>query len=110
MATPPHAGTIFLNWTQTAGVNFDTTQLIYSFPHGLNYVPTVFASYQWTDGTNTQRGTLPFQLGALAIIVIDADPANINLKYFSIDSSIPATTITPFTMQIRFYVMVEPGK
>lgn len=107
--TPPHAGIINLNWTRTAAVTNNTTVLIHSFPHGYNHVPTVFASYSFSNATVTTpiKGTLPFQLGAIAIITIDADATNINLKYYSTDAG--ATAINPFTMQIRYYVMAEKG-
>lgn len=110
LANPPHAGNIFLDWQSTTGVDFETIITLYPFPHGFQYVPTVFASYQFDNGSVKEGGTLPFQLGALGMIVIDADATNINLKYFSFDQSIPATAISPFTMNIRYYVLVEPGQ
>ncbi len=106
-ADPPHAGTISLNWVDTTGVPYATTKLLYSFAHGYNKMPTVFASYKYDTGLVVRRGTLPFQLGALGMISIDADAKNINLKYYSFD--IFDTPIPPFIMQIRFYVMVEHG-
>lgn len=102
--TPPHAGIIDVNWTRTAAVPDDTTILIHSFPHGYGYTPTVFASHE-TEGIST--GTLPFQLAALAVITIDADEENINLKYYSIDNS--GSAITPFVMHVRYYIMAERG-
>lgn len=108
-ADPPHAGIIFLNWADTTGVNFDTIKLLTSFPHGYNKMPTVFGSYTFDNGSSRQKGTLPFQFGALGMIILDADDVNINLKYYSFDPSIPATAIIPFLMQIKFYVMAEHG-
>lgn len=108
-ANPPHTGIIFLNWASSIGVNFQTTKILHSFKHNYNYIPTVFASYKFDNGSQILRGTLPFQYGALGVITMDADDTNINLKYYSIDGAIPATTIPPFTMQIRFYVMAESG-
>lgn len=106
-AVPPHAGVIFLNWTDTNIINYGVTRLIYSFPHNYGRIPTVFASYKFDNGTTVLRGTLPFQYGALGMITIDADEKNINVKYWSFDflgNNIPA-----YTMQIRFYVMAEAG-
>lgn len=104
---PPHAGIIFLNWADTTAVPNNTTKLLYSFPHGYNHIPTVFASYSYDNGTIRLRGTLAFQNGALGMITIDADEENINLKYYSFD--LASTAITPFIMQVRFYVMAEHG-
>lgn len=108
-ASPPHAGTIFLAWS-TVGLTQanGTTKLIYSFAHHLDYVPTVFASHDFTNGVIERRGTLPFQYGALGMITIDADATNINVKYFSLDLA-DTTPIPVFNMTIRYYVMVEPG-
>lgn len=108
-ANPPHTGIIFLNWASSIGINFQTTKILHPFKHNYNYIPTVFASYKFDNGSQVLRGTLPFQYGALGIITMDADDTNINLKYYSTDAAIPATTIPPFTMQIRFYVMAESG-
>lgn len=107
LATPPHAGIIFLNWVDTTTIPDGTTKLLYSFPHGYNKAPTVFGSCKFDNGTTILKGTLPFQLGALGIILIDSDDKNINLKYYSID--IFSLVIPAFTMQVRFYVMAEHG-
>jgi hypothetical protein len=106
---PNHAGIIYVNWRSTLALAKGTIRLIDSFPHGYNHVPTVFASYKADNGSNVTRGILPFQYGALGIIVVDADAKNINLKYYSFDAGIPATNIPPFTMQVRYYVMAEHG-
>lgn len=107
-ASPPHVGIIFLNWASSSLViPRGTTQVLYSFPHGYNYVPTAIAVFAFDNGVNPQNGTLPFQYGALGIITIDTDALNVNLKYFSID--LGSTIIPPFTMQVRFYVMAERG-
>lgn len=106
-ATPPHAGIIFVNWTDTSIIANNTTKLIYSFPHRYNQVPTVIASYKWDNGTIIQRGILPFQLGAIGMIIIDADLKNINLKYYSFDFL--SINVPVFTMQVRFYVFAEAG-
>lgn len=109
LATTPHAGIISLTWNTTTARAYGSTLTIDTFTHNLGYIPTVFASYDWSNGTIERRGTLPFQYGALGMIVIDADTTNINLKYFSLD--LPGTTAIPaFTMTVRYYVMVEPGK
>lgn len=109
LASPPHIGTIFLNWTNTSGIADGVTELVYSFAHGYNSIPTAFASYKFFNGTSTIKGTLPFQYGALGVLTIDTDDTNVNIKYYSIDGTIPAVTIPAFTMQIRFYVMAEQG-
>jgi len=106
LASPPHVGTIFLNWTDTVGPADFTTRLIYSFPHNYNTIPTVIASYKYDDGT-ILRGVLGFQLGAIGMIVMDADDKNINLKFYSFNFL--GNPITPFIMQIRFYVFAEHG-
>lgn len=108
---PAHAGNIFLNWASTTkSASLDTTLILDSFPHGFKYIPSVFGTFKFDNGTTQREGTLPFQFGSLAIITLDADATNINLKYYSLDAGIPATTIPQFNMQIRYYVMVEPGK
>lgn len=107
-ASPPHAGIIFLDWNTAQVVPYQTTKLLYSFPHPYGYIPTVIASYKYDAGSTKTEGVLPFTLGATGIIIMDADNANINLKYRSND--VPGTTnIGPFLMQIRFYVMAERG-
>lgn len=107
-ARPPHAGIIFVNWNNTTTIlNSGTTKLLYSFPHGYNKIPTAIASYTFDNGTVRPKGTLPFQVGALGIILIDADEVNINLKYFSTD--LTSTPIPVFTMKVRFYVFAEHG-
>lgn len=108
LANPPHAGIVFLNWNTTTGIAQGITKLIYPFPHSFTYTPTVFASYQTTN-FGGQGGTLPFQVGALGVLTIDADAKNINLKYFSVDPSVTPASIPQFTMQIKYYVMVERG-
>lgn len=106
-AAPPHAGILFVNWQDTSIVNNDDTKLLYSFPHGYPKAPTVFASYAFDNGSTQLNGTLPFQNGALGIMLMDSDDTNIYLKYYSIDFL--GNNITPFTMQVRFYVMAEHG-
>lgn len=107
LASPPHAGLIFLNWTDTTGILGGITKILCSFPHGYNnYVPTVVGLYQSITGGGN---TLPLQIGAIGMLTIDADQTNINLKYFSIDPFNPATAITPFILIIKFYVMAEHG-
>lgn len=108
LARPPHTGDIFVNWQTTTPIPLGTTKIIYSFPHNFTYTPTVFASYRSDDGVNQRAGTLPLQFGAIGMITIDADATNINLKYFSFDIS-GTGNIGPFTLQVRFYVMVERG-
>lgn len=109
-ASPPHVGLIFLNWASSSIALADgTTKLLTFFPHNYNYTPTVFASYKFDNGSNILKGTLPFQNGSLGMILMDADSVNVNLKYYSFDSSFPSTNISPFLMQIRFYVMAEGG-
>lgn len=109
LANPPHAGTIFLDWNDTTGLPDGTIKLIDSFPHNYTKLPTVFASYKFDNGSNILKGVLPFQNGSLGVLVIDSDDKNINLKYYSTDQGSPATAITPFIMQLRFYVMAEHG-
>lgn len=106
-AVPAHAGLIFLDWRDTAIIAYDTVRILYSFPHNYGRIPTVIASYKFDNGTVILKGTLPFQLGALGMIVMDADEVNINLKYYSFDFL--GTNLPQFTMQIRYYVMAEQG-
>lgn len=106
-ATPPHAGIIFLNWQDTSVIAYDTVKLITSFPHKYNQTPTVIGSYKFDNGFTILRGTMSFQVGALGMLVLDADETNINLKYYSFDFL--GTNMPTFTMQIRFYVMAEAG-
>lgn len=107
IASPPHAGIIFLNWSSSLIIPERTTKLLYSFPHNYENLPTVLASYKFDAGSGIFYGTLPFQYGALGLILMDTDAVNVNLKYFSLD--IASTTIPAFLMQIRFYVMAERG-
>lgn len=107
VANPEHAGTIFLNWQSSLTIPDGTTKLLDFFPHGFDYTPTVIATYKFDNGFGKNEGTLPFQLGGLGVIVMDADAVNINLKYQSLDPGV--TTIPPFTMSIRYYVLVERG-
>lgn len=106
-ANPPHTGIIFLAWNDTTAVADQTTKLIHSFPHGYNSVPTVFASHKFDNGSTIRKGTLPFALGVLGIITIDADIKNVNVKFYS--TNVFSNPMPAFTMQIRFYVMVETG-
>jgi hypothetical protein len=107
LASPPHAGIIFINWTDTTPIASGTTKIIYSFPHNYSTIPTDFASYKFDNGSNILRGVLPFSNGVLGVIFLDADEKNINLKYLSTD--VGTTVIPAFTMQVRFYVMSEHG-
>lgn len=107
-ANPEHAGDIFVNWQSSIALPDGAIQLIDLFPHGYDYVPTVIGTYKFDNGFGKIEGTLPFQYGALGIIVLDADATNINLKYYSLDLS-GAVTIPPFTMTVRYYVMAERG-
>lgn len=107
-ASPPHLGIIRVNWATTGIIiPTDTTRILYSFPHNYGYVPTVFASYAFDNGTIRSNGTLPFQMGGIGIVTIDADLVNINLKYYSFD--LASTAITPFLMNVKPYVMAEQG-
>lgn len=108
-ARPPHAGLIFLNWnSSTITIPFGTSRVLYSFPRNYNLCPTAIGSYSFDNGTRKTRGTLPFQMGAQGIILLEADDDNVNLTYYSTD--VPGTTvINPFVMQIRFYVFAEHG-
>lgn len=107
-ADPAHAGIIFLDWKSTTRiVNFDETVLLDSFPHKFGKTPIVVASYKFENGTVLLRGTLPFQLGALGMILMDTDDNNVNLKYYSFDFS--GLPVPPFLMQLRYYVMANPG-
>lgn len=109
-ANPPHAGIIFLNWAdKPSGLADGTIQILDSFPHYYNKMPTVMGNYKFDNGGTILGGMLPFQLGALGIIVLDADDVNINLKYYSIDTAFPSIDIPAFLMQIRFYVMADHG-
>lgn len=110
LANPPHVGTIFLDWV-TLGITQDDgiTRVLHSFPHNYNYIPTVFASCKFTNATITRNGTLPFSLGNLGMITIDADIKNINFKYYSFAPGGPASSVPAFKMQIKFYVMSEHG-
>lgn len=110
-ANPPHTGIIRLHWVSSGvTVPYDQTNILYSFPHGYGYVPTVFGNYKFDNGSIIRRGTLPFQYGSLGIIVMDADDTNVYLKYFSYDLSVGLTAVPPFEMQVRFYVMAEQGR
>lgn len=108
VVSPLHTGIIFLNWVDTSARAYGSTLNIYYFSHGYDYVPTVFASYKFDNGSTIRKGMLPFSYGALGMIIIDADIKNINLKYYSLDLS-GASAIPAFVMQIRFYVMSERG-
>lgn len=106
-ANPPHAGIIFLNWADTSIIPNNTIKVLASFPHDYNKMPTVFGNYNFDNGNVRFKGVLPFQNGALGMIFLDADDTNINLKYYSFDFL--GINITPFVMQIKFYVMAEHG-
>lgn len=106
-AKPPHAGIIFLDWKDTTPIGFDVIKKIHSFPHTYNQIPEVIASYKFDNGSVNIKGTLPFQLGGLGMIVMDANETNVNLKYYSFDSG--GNTLPVFTMQVRFYVIAAPG-
>jgi len=109
LASPPHTGIVSIEWITTGiVVNGGITKLIYSFPHKYNSIPTVFASYKFDNFSNVISGTLPFQYGAIGLIIIDSDIKNINIKYYSFDI-FNSTVIPPFVMQVRFYVMAEHG-
>lgn len=108
-ALPVHAGIIRVNWqSSNIAVALNTTRVLYSFPHGYNYVPTVFGVHHFDNGSFQTDGVLPFQYGGLGMLLIDADATNINLKYFSTDFS-NTFPVTPFFMQVRFYVFAERG-
>lgn len=109
-ADPEHAGIIFLNWESTGiTMPINTFRILDKFPHDLNQIPTVVASYKFENGSVSLKGTLPFQYGALGVITMDTDDENINLKYESFDANIPGTAIPPFLLQLHYYVMSNAG-
>lgn len=107
-ANPPHAGLIDLNWASSISVPNQTTKLLYQIPHGYNYIPGAFAGFSFDNGTTRISGTLPFSLGGIGLIILDADPTYVNLKYYSTDLA-STTLIPPFTMLIRFYITADRG-
>lgn len=108
-ANPPHIGIIDLNW-QTTGLSFanDTIKELYQFEHNLGYVPAVFATYEFDNGTVRRGGTLPLQFGALGMFVLESDRTHVKFRYYSFD--LGGTPINPFTMQTRYYVLAQNGK
>lgn len=111
LAQPPHAGIIFLNWSSTTiALGQNTTKLLYSFPHGYNYIPTAIGNYRFDNGSTIQTGTLPFQYGGLGLINLETTRTAVNLQYVSFDLALsPFTPIPPFLMRVRFYIMAERG-
>lgn len=109
LGNPPHAGNIFINWSSSLAKAYGTTTLIDSFPHGFQYVPSVFATFNFQNSSNQLDGMMPFSYGAIGVITIDTDATNVNVKYFSTD--LANTTVIPtFNMVIRYYLMVDPGE
>lgn len=106
--SPSHAGNIFVNWQSSIFITQGSVRLIDSFAHGFAYVPSAFATFKFDNGSTKREGTLPFQYGAIGMITIDADATNVNIKYLSTDLA-GITIIPAFTMQIRYYLMVERG-
>jgi len=109
IASPFHAGIIFLNW-QTANLTkaFNSITVLYSFPHGYNHIPIVLGIIHFDNGSVIRSGTMPFDIGAIGLLVIDADSTNVNLKYLSLDIS-STFPIPVFQARIRFYVFAERG-
>lgn len=103
--TPPHAGLIYLNWQSTIVVPLNSVKLLYSFPHGYNYIPTAFATYAYDDGTTRVNGVLLYS-NNYGTLVLDTDSTNVNLKWISGDGTNP---VPPFIMHIRYYVFAERG-
>jgi hypothetical protein len=107
IASPPHAGIIHLNWSSSIILPNPTVKNLYSFAHGYNQIPSTLAVFSFDNGTTKTNGILPFNYGALGLILIDADSTNVNLKYISFD--LASTVIPVFIMQVRFYVFAERG-
>lgn len=108
-ASPPHAGILDINWqSSNIVIPHQQTRLLHRFPHKYGYIPTAFGVYTFDNGSRKTSGTLPLSIGAVGIITIDTDDTYVNFTYFSIDFT-DITSIPPFIMQIRFYVMAERG-
>jgi hypothetical protein len=107
-ATPPHAGLIDLNW---AVIYPSPTKLLKRFtkyPMAMITSLELLLAFSFDNGSVKVSGTLPFSIGGIGLIIIDADPTYVNLKYFSTDLA-NTTPIPPFTMLIRFYIFAERG-
>jgi hypothetical protein len=105
-AIPPHAGVIELEWT-TSGiiVPYGETRVLYSIPHGYDHLPTAIGLF---TSVTQGAGRLPFEIGAIGVLILDADSVNVNLKYFSSDL-VGTTVIPPFSLTIRYYIFAERG-
>src|SRR3954471_18535511 len=71
-ASPPHAGLIDLNWSSSISLPNQTTKTLYQIPHGYDYLPGAFAGFSFDNGSVKVSGTLPFSIGGIGLIIIDA--------------------------------------
>lgn len=104
---PPHAGVININWISTGVLVADgTDKVLYSFPHGYDYIPTVLACFSLQDASGTLSGILPFAT-AFSVVLIDADATFIRIRLYALQTG--GLPLEPFNIQVRFYVMAERG-
>lgn len=110
-AQPPHTGIIDVNW-QSSNLTFPylTSKMIYSFPHGYNYVPSVLGVFKFDNGSVKITGVGGLSIGSIGQIVFESDAKNVNLLYLSFDFGGPLTPVPPFSLQFRFYVFAERGR
>lgn len=112
-ASPPHTGIITVHFVSYRFPLRGVTQVVYSFPHGYDHTPSVFANYNIVNVVAARfAGTTPLvtQAGGnnAGLWTVDSDPININLKVLGL-SSTPLTS-TEATLKFRFYVFAERGK
>lgn len=105
---PSHTAILFLDIASGPVYANGSITTWYSFKHGYDYIPTVMGVYVGSSSSSDIGGLLPFPVGALGEIFIDADETNINLRFASYDvtSAIPLPEIL---MRIRYFVMAEFG-
>lgn len=118
-ANPPHAGIVKIHNTMNSSPlpAFGVTNTLYSFPHGYDYVPTVFGNYiiynkPDTNPNDSFAGQLPevfvnASSELLILLTIEADLNNISINMLGL--KVAPSTIAPYIFYIRYYVMAERG-
>lgn len=102
-SNPIHRGlmTLVLNGTYPFG-----TTTLYTFPHGYNYTPMVWATIS-DNSSNNIFGFQPYINGFFEVDV-RADPANV--YFLGIVSTVDQSSVTPLvTLNISYAVFADNG-
>lgn len=111
--------TLFFNTDPPAISGGKLQTLIYQFPHGYTYIPTFWVLFQNSSGTNTDASNAygsensiilsTQEAGSFAQLIVWANETNFYIYVLKVWDGIAAQpNIIGFTLNLRFYIFVEP--